>query len=50
MCAALDMPCGASGDFYHIEAQLYRMGVAHISNLRSKYIEMHLMNDHQVRF
>ena len=27
------------GDLYHIEAQLYRMGVAHISILRSKNID-----------
>jgi four helix bundle protein len=30
------MPCGARGDLYHIEAQLYRMGKAHISSLRKQ--------------
>jgi hypothetical protein len=30
------MPCGARRDLYHIEAQLYRMGIAHISNLRQQ--------------
>ena len=33
------MPCGASGDLYHIDAKRYRMGIAHISILRSKNIE-----------
>ena len=33
------MPCGARGDFYHIDAKRYRMGIAHISILRSKNIE-----------
>ena len=33
------MPCGASGDLYHIDAKRYRMGIAHISILQSKNIE-----------
>ena len=39
MCCALDMPRGARGDLYHIEAKLYRLGKAHISILRSKNID-----------
>jgi hypothetical protein len=30
MCNALDMPCGARGDFDHIEAKLYRMASPYI--------------------
>jgi hypothetical protein len=36
MCSALDIPCGVRGDLDHIEAQLYRMGTAHISILRQQ--------------
>ena len=47
------MPCGARGDLDHIEAQLYRMGTAHISNLRQQiYRQKHPMQDelHRVFF
>ena len=44
------MPCGARRDLYHIEAQLYRMGIAHISNLRQQIYRKAPDEYHQVLF
>ncbi len=38
MCCALDMPCGARRDLYHIESAqpIYRVCIAHLSILRQQ--------------